>query len=208
MGILAEIRDRDMGGEHAADVWEYFQRNPSILHYPDHWLELTAPSGVEDTQGSILNTIHVLHEAMLRNDGVGISAPQVGHSTRIILSPWNDTMYAWVDPIVHTLTPHVSIAEEGCLSLPGIYANVPRSDRVVVRAPMIYDIAAGEWRDWNYLVFWALEARIVQHEIDHLNGILFTDRMIPGTLVYRRREETPRHGSPEWGGVLPEGSLG
>ncbi len=106
---------------------------------------------------------------MWQEDGIGIAAPQVGHSQRIVIITQGDEAIALVNPVITSKSFSRDTMEEGCLSVPGVYGPVKRSVSVKVRA---LDRKGAEVK------FRAegLPARIIQHEIDHLDGILFIDR--------------------------------
>jgi peptide deformylase len=116
-----------------------------------------------------------MFEAMYEADGVGLAAPQVGISRRIIVvDPREDgvTSRAIINPRVVTASAGTDKAEEGCLSIPGVRDVVERAATVTVEGldlegrPITID-ADG------------LHARVLQHEIDHLDGVLFLDRLSP-----------------------------
>ena len=109
------------------------------------------------------------------------AAPQVGVSRRILVARQEDQKIALVDPEILRAEGE-EVATEACLSIPGLLGDVPRASRVTVR---------GRNRRNRYVTIEAtgLLARILLHEIDHLDGILFTDRVRdPKTL--RRAEQT------------------
>ncbi|HPU86278.1 MAG TPA: peptide deformylase [Candidatus Latescibacteria bacterium] len=115
-------------------------------------------------------------ETMYAEPGVGLAAPQVGVSIRmIVIDPTagdeKGKAFALINPVVTRSGEHVVI-EEGCLSVPDIRADVVRPERVSVD----YQTIAGEpaHLDADDMV-----ARIIQHEYDHLDGILFVDRISP-----------------------------
>lgn len=113
--------------------------------------------------------------------GLGLAAPQVGISRRVIVASLEQRAIALVNPKILRREGE-EVATEACLSIPGLLGDVPRSRRVVVR---------GRNRRNRTVTIEAegLLARILQHEIDHLDGILFPDRVTdPKTL--RRVEET------------------
>jgi peptide deformylase len=117
-----------------------------------------------------------LWETMRVADGVGLAANQIGVPRRVAVVSVEGTDYALVNPVV---VEHEGKAkqEEGCLSIPDLYADVSRPARVVVEAADERGVVrriAGE----------GLLARALQHEIDHLDGILFLDRVGP---LKRRR---------------------
>jgi peptide deformylase len=125
--------------------------------------------------------IDQMFETMRQARGLGLAAPQVGVSRRVFVARLEDRQIALVDPeVLHEEGEEV--ATEACLSIPGLLGDVPRALRVTVR---------GRNRRNRFVTIEAqgLFARILLHEIDHLNGILFTERVRdPKTL--RRVEET------------------
>jgi peptide deformylase len=119
--------------------------------------------------------IRDMFETMYAEEGVGLAAPQVGVSERIIVvDPHNDEVaaFALINPEIVDTSKETEKGEEGCLSIPGLRDLVERSVRVVVRGTTV----EGEPRE---LELSGLPARIIQHEIDHLDGILFFDRLSP-----------------------------
>ncbi len=114
-------------------------------------------------------------ETMDREDGVGLAATQVGVLSRVIV--WrdpdvDDAVYVFVNPAITECSESCTTAAEGCLSLPGASVQVTRPDEVVVSA---HDLRGArlEVRLTGY------PARIVQHEVDHLDGCLILDRAAP-----------------------------
>ncbi|MEN9649588.1 MAG: polypeptide deformylase [Candidatus Parcubacteria bacterium] len=112
-------------------------------------------------------------------EGVGIAAPQLGNNKRVFVMYIHDTSTRKVKKIVKEVFINPKIIQfsnkikadwEGCLSLPDVLGKVPRPTEVDVE----YTNAEGE-RVTKH--FNQLEARIIQHEIDHLDGIMYTDRM-------------------------------
>jgi peptide deformylase len=107
---------------------------------------------------------------MIENQGVGIAAPQVGASKRIILIQTEEGPQSFVNPEILKKSKDFEIKEEGCLSVPGIRLNIRRAKEVLIKALDKEERPINiEARD--------LQARVFQHEIDHLNGILFIDRL-------------------------------
>ncbi len=113
-------------------------------------------------------------ETMLVEDGVGLAAPQVGVSRSIAVinpEPENErTPIKMINPKIVAFSDETEVSEEGCLSVPGIRGNVTRPSAVEVA----YLDEKGLERK---LRADGLLARIVQHEIDHLHGVLFIDRL-------------------------------
>lgn len=109
--------------------------------------------------------IAIMREA----NGVGLAAPQVGVNKRVIVAQVEDRLHVLIDPEI-TRRDGEELGTEGCLSIPGIIAEVPRAARVTVK---------GKNRKGKGITLRAtgLLARILQHEVDHLDGILFLDRV-------------------------------
>lgn len=119
--------------------------------------------------------IRDMFETMYAEEGVGLAAPQIGVSERIIVvDPHNDEIaaFALINPEIVETSKETEKGEEGCLSIPGLRDLVERSVRVVVRGTT----PEGEPRELDLS---GLPARIIQHEVDHLDGILFFDRLSP-----------------------------
>ena len=110
-------------------------------------------------------------ETMYHSMGIGLAAPQVGFSLRLITLDDGEGGAAapLLNPVITARGGRV-LGEEGCLSLPGIFGNVERADWVRVEA------VDGEERSQTFEAR-GLRARVIQHEIDHLDGILFIDRL-------------------------------
>ena len=149
-----------------------------ILRYGEPVLHRKA-APVEALTPEIDALIDDMRETMHAAAGVGLAAPQIGESLRICLVDLSagrrpDQLLVLINPELIT-SAGLQLKEEGCLSVPGIEATVARPQTVAVRA-LDRD---GEARE---IVAEGLLARALQHEIDHLNGILFLDRLRP---VYR-----------------------
>ena len=125
---------------------------------------------VEEITPDILNLIKDMAETMYADSGVGLAAPQVGVSKRIITIDEDE------EKLLVLLNPEIiksegeAVEEEGCLSVPGVYSEVKRSLKVAVKA-------LNENGDTIEITKEGLTARALQHEIDHLNGILFIDKI-------------------------------
>ncbi len=109
--------------------------------------------------------IRVMHEA----PGVGLAAPQVGVLQRLLVYDIDDDPRALVNPVLSEVSDEIEEADEGCLSVPGVTMPVERAVRLRVQG---FD-ASGEPVDFHAE---GLEARVIQHETDHLDGVLIVDR--------------------------------
>ena len=110
----------------------------------------------------------LMHDAL----GIGLAATQLGvlHRVLVYRAYADDPITALVNPVLEWSSDETEIAEEGCLSLPGVHVEVERPVRVRVRA---LDGAGKE----ILVEAEELEARVIQHEMDHLDGILILDRI-------------------------------
>jgi peptide deformylase len=112
-----------------------------------------------------------MKSAMHYYRGIGLAAPQVNKSLRLIVVATAPHPTVYINPeIIKSSWRKVDLIE-GCLSIPGVYGLVRRPQRVYVRYTDIMGQAQEEWLD-------DMVARIYQHEVDHLNGILFVDKAI------------------------------
>lgn len=110
-----------------------------------------------------------LIETMKKERGVGIAAPQVGVNERVIIVETDDGIKAFVNPEIIERSSRTVDSEEGCLSVPGVYGIVKRARDIVLHA----SLPDGTEVQTPVKGFPAI---IFQHEIDHLDGILFVDR--------------------------------
>jgi len=148
-------------------------RELQIVKYPDPVLRKKAVR-VERITPEIHAFTNEMLETMRDGNGVGLAAPQVGVSLRIIVVEADDKVHILINPQI-IAREGSETAMEGCLSLPRLYADVTRAGRVTVtgtnpRGKKITLTGDGLW------------ARAMQHEIDHLDGVLFIDRAIDDTF--------------------------
>ncbi len=101
--------------------------------------------------------------------GVGLAAPQVNEGVRMIAVAAEDTFMLYANPMILDASKELSDLEEGCLSIPGVYGIVARPARVKASYVTLEGAEKTEWLE-------GFVARVFQHEVDHLEGILFTDR--------------------------------
>lgn len=140
--------------------------------------------------GKVTRDIRGLIEQMLLTlraaNGLGLAAPQVGESVRVVVAQVEDRTVVLVDPVVLSAEGEETDAE-ACLSIPGVVGDVPRPASVTVR---------GKNRRGRAVTITAegLLARVLQHEIDHLDGILFLDRVRDQStirVVVPSQDDTP-----------------
>ena len=128
---------------------------------------------VLEIDGQILRIIDDLKETLKRNNGVGVAAPQVGISKRVIvidLTFAKQGVFELVNPRIIKKSRIKESDEEGCLNFPGVFLTIKRAKEVLVKAK---DRSGKEVEIRASDIF----ARVLQHEIDHLDGILFFDRL-------------------------------
>lgn len=116
-------------------------------------------------------------DIMYVEDGIGLAAPQIGFSRRVVVVDASELVKgeyprAFINPVIIEFSQETDVKEEGCLSIPGVHEEVVRSTWIVVK----YQDEKGNEHTEEY-TNWL--ARILQHEIDHLNGVLFVDRISP-----------------------------
>lgn len=121
-----------------------------------------------------------MFETMEHADGVGLAAPQVGLPIRVVvidldvlsddMPEFKDFKRAYINPHIVERGDHIVSMDEGCLSLPGIHESVKRPDRIRVQYLDEEMKPHDEWVE-GYL------ARVMQHEFDHLDGVMFIDHL-------------------------------
>jgi len=140
-----------------------------IRVYPDPALRKPSKRAVPG-EPETLAAVAALREAFDPDAALGLAANQIGHNVRVAIVRLGEETRIILNPEVVERSPDLEVDTEGCLSLPGVEAEVPRPKRVVVRAQ---DEDGGEIK----LDLEGLEARLLLHEIDHLDGILFIDHL-------------------------------
>ena len=165
-----------------------------VLRYGDPALRRRA-APVGEVTPDVRATIADMTETMYDEVGIGLAAPQVGIALRLIVVADEDgrSVQALLNPAIVDRGGEAT-GEEGCLSIPGVFAPVTRSAWVKIEAQ---DVNGGPLA----IRATGLRARVLQHEIDHLDGVLFIDRVDPVTRdrIKRKikkeglREDASRH---------------
>jgi peptide deformylase len=183
------VDGRNALSRHAAQALQMAQLN--ILRYPDPRLH-TVARPVAEVDARIHRLVDDMLETMYASDGIGLAATQVDVHERVIVidvSNTHDQPQVLINPEIIWRSDEMILAEEGCLSVPAIYDDVPRHARVKVR---------GLGRQGQAYEFEAAEmlAVCVQHEMDHLLGKVFVDYLsllkrtrIRTKLLKKQREE-------------------
>jgi peptide deformylase len=149
---------------------------------------------VADIDGKLLDIVDDMFDSLYTTDsGVALAAPQIGVQKQIVVWDTDDEASAIINPVI-VESDGEFVYSEGCLSIPDLYADILRPNRVLVRGISL---------DGNEIEFEVDEfmGRLFQHEIDHLNGILMFDRMTPdqrkeALIEYRRMQEAPAKAAP------------
>lgn len=142
---------------------------PLVLHPDERLQSVTRP--IEEITEEVEELLDNLQDTMIAHDGVGLAAPQVGKNLQVAVVEEEDgAVIELINPrIIHATGETIDV--EGCLSIPHVYGTVSRAQRILVH---YYD------RDGDEMELEAYDflARAIQHEIDHLQGILFTEKLI------------------------------
>jgi len=181
-----------------------------ILQYENARLRMKSVR-VKRIDASIRSLIDDMIETMRSAEGIGLAAPQVGVLLRVIVAEYPDEETEDLHQTV-MVNPEIIakegewMAEEGCLSIPGYVGTVPRAVSVTVKGK------ARSGKDLRIKTDGML-AHILQHEIDHLNGVLYIDylpsldelrKIEPGTRTRRRRRRAAEDGEIEEADTTPE----
>jgi len=155
-------------------------RERPVVKIPAEVLRQVAPEVTKISKKTLM-LIDDMMKIMRKANGVGLAAPQVGILQRVIvISPDGMKPAALINPKIIKAEGE-QIGQEGCLSIPGLYGDVKRASYVEVEATdrrgreLVYELEG-------------MPARIVLHEIDHLDGILFIDKVIQETLHWMHPE--------------------
>jgi peptide deformylase len=129
----------------------------------------TRAATVKEFDDALLRLTEEMLLTMREREGVGLAANQVGRLRRVLVAGIEEDEYVLINPVIEARSEETEILPEGCLSIPGIQVDVERPVAVTVSGR---DAAGEELR----LEAEGLLARVFQHEIDHLDGVLILDR--------------------------------
>jgi peptide deformylase len=154
-----------------------------ILKIPDQRLRQVTGEIAKVTKKTLV-LIDDMVRIMKKFNGIGLAAPQIGVMQRlVVVAPDNMRPTALINPKVLRSTGSES-GQEGCLSIPGLYGDVTRPDFVVIESM--------DRRGRRVVAeYEGMSARVVQHEIDHLDGVLFVDKVVPSTLHWMDPDGEP-----------------
>lgn len=141
----------------------------------DNQILRTVSKPVAKVDKDLVKFVDKMKIAMEEEKGIGLAAPQVGRNIRVIVvrldaeeKKFRDI--GMINPEIIHFSEEKVLGQEGCLSIPGFFDEVERSKDIIVK---FLDIKGNE----HILRLEDLNARVVQHEVDHLDGILFVDRL-------------------------------
>lgn len=142
----------------------------TIAKYPDPILRYKAKT-VSQFDDELKKFVEDMSVVMYQDDGIGLAAPQVSVSKRVVVIGQSDgkSYKAYINPEITFSSKDYGNTEEGCLSLPKIFGIVSRPKKIHLK---YQDVEGNTHKE----KFKGMEAVVLQHEIDHLNGILFIDR--------------------------------
>jgi peptide deformylase len=167
---------------------EWEGRNPGVVKYPDPVLYQVAKP-VDKPNHTTRELVDRMKKAMSEAHGVGLAAPQMGVSERVIIYKLPDEK----EPLRVVVNPKIvsmkgeQIGPEGCLSIPLLQGDVKRANEVIVKG---MDMLGRPFKRRAK----EFEARVIQHEVDHLDGILFIERAERDTLHWLVGEEAEEEG--------------
>lgn len=135
------------------------------------WVPDFDPAILRDAKkkGEIAEVIKKMREIMKESNGIGLGANQIGINWRMFILSDKEKFYAIFNPQITKFSKETEDGEEGCLSVDGIIGKVPRYKKIILLG-LDKNGKKVKIRAWGVL------ARAIQHEIDHLNGILFIDK--------------------------------
>jgi len=147
-----------------------------LVYYPDPRLRETAKK-VGKADAALREAVPLMFEIMYKARGIGLAGPQVGLGKRIVVAnleadpELKEAEQVFIDPEIVDRAGEIR-EDEGCLSLPGMAAQIKRSEKLTVRYKDLEGVEITREVE-------GLEAKLFQHEIDHLDGILIVDKMGP-----------------------------
>ncbi len=141
----------------------------NIITIPNPLLRQKSLTIKDPLAQEIQDLLPEMTETMIKKDGVGLAAPQIGLNIRLIVVRHKDNDIIMINPEILKKSLFKEWDEEGCLSVPGVFGQVKRHKKLTVR----YLDGDGKSQQLEAEGFFA---RVIQHEVDHLNGVLFIDK--------------------------------
>ena len=178
-------------GKAVGRLTDLIRKDDPIVRYEAEGVEILRQTSkpILKITDDVAELVEQMERIMRAANGVGLAAPQLGILQRLFVFDSGDGFRAVVNPKILTRKGE-QIGVEGCLSLPGLQGDVARAEEVVVKGLDQFGKPVrirGE----------GLTARVIQHEIDHLDGVMFIDRADPTTLHYVTADEADEMDGPE-----------
>lgn len=181
VGTMSDVTEHERTEEHHPPAREIPHPDPEALARRREALKLVRQFGdpvlktkarpIEDFDDDLRLEVQRMGSLMEDSMGIGLAAPQLGVPTRLLVYRLSSEapLAALVNPVLEWSSKETEVFEEGCLSLPAVSVDVERPIHVRVRA-------VDEWGEDLIVEASGLEARVIQHEMDHLDGVLILDR--------------------------------
>ena len=148
-----------------------------ILRKPTEPFDFNAPNAVREAEF----IAYSLAETMQKYGGIGLSANQVGINKRVCAVAADNKIWIMFNPVIIERSVTESNLSEGCLSYPGLYVKIPRAEKIKVR----FQAIGGQFTEQEVS---GITSVCVQHELDHLDGVVYTDRISPIKLDQAKRK--------------------
>ncbi|MGP0128859.1 MAG: peptide deformylase [cyanobacterium endosymbiont of Rhopalodia musculus] len=160
---------------------EKLENPPLDIHYLGDRILRQPAKRIAKVDDSVRELVKEMLQTMYSSHGIGLAAPQVGiHKQLIVIDCAPDDSanqpVVLINPKITSVSKELSLFEEGCLSIPGVYLNVTRPE--VIEVSFKDEQGKPCKRQATNLL-----ARVIQHEIDHLNGVMFVDRVENGLAL-------------------------
>ncbi len=154
---------------------EKLSKPPLELHYLGDRVLRQPAKRVAKVDDAIRQLATEMLQTMYSSNGIGLAAPQVGVNKQVMVvdcepDQEESPSYILINPQIVRVSRELCVVEEGCLSIPNVYLDVTR--------PKVIEVTyKDEWGRPQKLMAEGLLARVIQHEMDHLNGVMFVDRV-------------------------------
>lgn len=153
----------------------------------DNKILRTVSKPVAKIDRKLLKFIEDMKVTMDHEKGVGLAAPQVGENIRVVICKFNhdtphELIIPMINPVITKKSEEMVLGEEGCLSLPGLYDAIARHESLTVK---YLDTKGRE----NVLKLSEYNARVVQHEVDHIDAHLYIDHLMDAATLQLKKEE-------------------
>lgn len=166
----------------------------NIVKFPDKILRERMPEFDFNNPVLFLDPVKLeqkMIETMFAYDGIGLAAPQIGITARVFVMGHRENpeaAQAFFNPMVVATTDEIEDLEEGCLSFPGVYVNIKRPTKILAR----WQNSKGEWQESE---FDGYNCKCFLHELDHLEGIVFQDRVstLKWALAVKKTKKGKKH---------------